>query len=81
MALYDMTLDNLSYIALHLSNRGEQMAKPISLYLPTEVVARIDSLAEAEERSRNYVATKLLSEALSRAGANSREEESQAVSA
>ena len=57
------------------------MAKPISLYLPAEVVARIDSLAEAEERSRNYVATKLLSEALSRTGANSQEEESQAVTA
>jgi len=57
------------------------MAKPISLYLPPEVVDRIDSLAEAEERSRNYVATKLLSEALSRTGANSREEKPQEVHA
>ena len=39
------------------------MAKPITLYMDPEVVAELDSLAKAEDRSRNYVAIKFISRA------------------
>lgn len=40
------------------------MTKSVTLYLEPELVNKLDSLAEAEERSRNYVAGKILAQGL-----------------